>query len=145
MSDEYYQWCWLYSQRHEAKSCSLYKAMEIFREDLYDMCIDHIASGDNEELWKNILFKLKKWAADSTEADIQRAKEYPIFKLAEELTGEQVRMNKIKAPGERTASLHLYEKTNTWYDFGRCKGGDVIDLIRLFTGLPFKEAVKRLI
>lgn len=31
-------------------------------------------------------------------------------------------------PGERTGSIKLYPDSNTFYDFGRCVGGDVIRL-----------------
>lgn len=31
-------------------------------------------------------------------------------------------------PGERNGSVYIYPKTNTFYDFGRAVGGDVIRL-----------------
>lgn len=31
-------------------------------------------------------------------------------------------------PGEKTASIHIYSTTQSFYDFGRCVGGDVIRL-----------------
>lgn len=33
-----------------------------------------------------------------------------------------------KYPGERTGSIHIYEGSRSFYDFGRCVGGDVIKL-----------------
>ena len=33
-----------------------------------------------------------------------------------------------KFPGERTASIRIYPETQSFYDFGRCTGGDVIRL-----------------
>ncbi|RHE41764.1 hypothetical protein DW740_00125 [Blautia obeum] len=33
-----------------------------------------------------------------------------------------------KFPGERTGSIHIYEGSRSFYDFGRCVGGDVIKL-----------------
>lgn len=31
-------------------------------------------------------------------------------------------------PGERTASIKIYPESNSFYDFGRCTGGDVVRL-----------------
>lgn len=31
-------------------------------------------------------------------------------------------------PGEKTASIRIYPETRSFYDFGRCTGGDVIRL-----------------
>ena len=45
---------------------------------------------------------------------------------------------------DKSPSLRLYEKTNTWHCFGCHAGRDGIDLLVLRDGLSFMEAVKQL-
>ena len=45
---------------------------------------------------------------------------------------------------ERTASLKIYPKSNSFYCFGCGAGGDVIDFVRLLYGLGFGQACLRL-
>ena len=45
---------------------------------------------------------------------------------------------------ERTASLKIYPKSNSFYCFGCGAGGDVIDFVRLLYGLDFGQACLRL-
>ena len=45
---------------------------------------------------------------------------------------------------ERTASLKIYPKSNSFYCFGCGAGGDVIDFVRLLYGLDFRQACLRL-
>ena len=45
---------------------------------------------------------------------------------------------------ERTASLKIYPKSNSFYCFGCGAGGDVIDFVRLLYGLDFRQACVRL-
>lgn len=47
--------------------------------------------------------------------------------VATHLLGEPLR-GMYKYPGERTASLKIYPQTQSFYDFGRNTGGDVIAL-----------------
>ena len=47
--------------------------------------------------------------------------------VATRLLGEPIR-GMYKYPGERTASLKIYPQTQSFYDFGRNTGGDVIAL-----------------
>lgn len=77
-----------------------------------------------------------------TSVDIARAKSVPIstflkFGLS----------NKVKClfHNDKTASLHIFTKNNTWYCFGECnKGGSVIDLYMKLNNCNFITAVKRL-
>lgn len=45
-------------------------------------------------------------------------------------------------PGERTGSVYIYPKTNTFYDFGRAVGGDVIRLWSHIKGCNSWTALK---
>lgn len=45
---------------------------------------------------------------------------------------------------DKSPSLRLYEKTNTWHCFGCHKGRDSIDLLVLRDGLSFMDAVQQL-
>ena len=55
------------------------------------------------------------------------------------------RAHKIRSlanPGERTPSLHVYERD--WYDYSNGEGGDVIDFAMKARGLSYHEALERL-
>ena len=43
-----------------------------------------------------------------------------------------------------TPSLKIYEKTNSWYCFGCCIGGDLITFVQLMFNYTFSEAVQKL-
>jgi Spy/CpxP family protein refolding chaperone len=77
-----------------------------------------------------------------TQADVERAKEYPI----RDLITVQRRDGFVKCPfhDEKTGSLKVF-KDNHWWCFGACQeGGDVIDLVMKMDGLKFLEAVRKL-
>lgn len=44
--------------------------------------------------------------------------------------------------GEKTASLKIYDKTNSWYCFGCNRGGDVITFAKGYYKVSFQETVK---
>lgn len=46
--------------------------------------------------------------------------------------------------GEKTASLKVYDRTNSWYCFGCHHGGDVLAFARLYYKVSFPETVKML-
>ena len=139
-------WCELYERRHEAKKPSKFEAIEIFRENLPTICLEKIAANEQPGHFKSILHTIRKWASgDKRELNIAKAKAYDITRLAEELSGGEVRFHKIRCPkGDDTPSLHIYEDTNSFWCFAHQHGSDTIDLLSLFTNLSFKEAVTRL-
>jgi len=47
--------------------------------------------------------------------------------------------------GEKTPSLKLYTKNNTWFCFSCQKGGDSVDLVMYRDGITLPEAVKLLL
>ena len=84
-----------------------------------------------------------------TAFDIERAKEYPIVTLAEELgfSPKKVGQNYfIKCPfhEETHPSCCLNPDKNIFYCFGCQKGGNVITFYMEITGKTFKEAVEDL-
>lgn len=50
-----------------------------------------------------------------------------IESVAQHLLGQPVH-GMYRFPGEKTASIKIYEKTQSFYDYGRNRGGDVIAL-----------------
>lgn len=166
MSDEewenelyFFNWC---KKNGGAKGSevNLYQAFEIFHDDLFDLIMDKMINREDQKHFKSLLKKLRVWKESATEItlpdgtkivvredlDINKAKQYCIFYLAEQL-GYRVRQNKIKSifnPSEKTPSLHLYKDTNSYYDFSQHKGGDVIDFLMNASHLDFVQAVKQL-
>lgn len=47
-------------------------------------------------------------------------------------------------PGERTASIKIYPESNSFYDFGRCTGGDVVRLWAHVKGCDSWQALKEI-
>ena len=97
--------------------------------------------------------KLKRWIAECerdlkppkpgqiTEADIARAKEYPMENL---IKTNRTGFACCPFHHEKTPSLKV-NKDNTWHCFGCGKGHDTIDFLMLSEGIDFIKAVKRLI
>ena len=77
-----------------------------------------------------------------TEQDILMAKEVPIDTMVDVNRGGFAICLLHK---EKTASLKVYDKTNTWHCFGCNASGDSIDLVQKLRDLEFIEAVKILI
>ena len=47
-------------------------------------------------------------------------------------------------PGERSASIKIYPKTNSFYDFGRCVGGDCVALFAHIKGASQWQALREI-
>lgn len=60
------------------------------------------------------------------------------------LVGEFNPKQNIRCPfhNERSPSLHVYERTNSYYCFGCCRGGSPLDFIMSYKDLTFKETVE---
>lgn len=62
-----------------------------------------------------------------TKQDFEEIKaQISVETIADHLLEKDGRLYKF--PGERTGSIHIYEGSRSFYDFGRCVGGDVIKL-----------------
>ncbi len=46
--------------------------------------------------------------------------------------------------GEKTPSCKIYDGQRGWHDFSSNNGGDIIDFVRLYFGLPFPAACEKL-
>ena len=71
--------------------------------------------------------------------DLEYIKQIPISQIVE--VGKN---NFFKLRDEKTASVYWYKSSNTFYDFGTCEGGDVIDLFIKLNSCNFVEACKAL-
>lgn len=88
----------------------------------------------------------KRVSKGFSESDIERIKETPI----ETVIGIKLQKSGDKLIGlcplhqEKTPSLYVYTKTNTFHCFGCGAGGDVIRLIEMLYGCSFVEAINKL-
>ena len=92
------------------------------------------------------LAKLSSGIVQKSELDIVRAKEFPI--------GDIITTKKTGSSGgrdyyicnqhiEKTGSLVVYKKDNSWHCFGSCAtGGDSIDMVMKLNNMDFVSAVK---
>jgi hypothetical protein len=80
------------------------------------------------------------------DADIERAREYPIKELWNELVGTPMRAGMVQCcfHPDDTASMSL-RRHNRYHCFGCDAKGDVIDLYMKTQGVGFIQAVKKLI
>lgn len=90
----------------------------------------------------------QKYRADNFQAQIETAKNYPIYELARDKLELKRSGNKFVSlcffHDEKTPSLYLYPETNKFYCFGCQEKGDAITLTMALYGLDFKEAVTML-
>jgi len=128
-------WC---SRQHQ-KNVGLWEAISVFKDDLYPMCIEHIAINDNKEHWLDLLNKIK----NDKKLDVERAKAFDITELMRRY-GLEPKMNFVCCPlhGEDTPSLKIYPNTNTWHCYGCGAGSDTIDFVMAMNKCSFVEAVK---
>jgi hypothetical protein len=91
------------------------------------------------------LLKSNNNAVINFQADIERARNYPIYELARgKLELRQIGKNHISLcpfHNEKHASFYLYTETNTFHCFGCQENGDVIKLTMALHGINFKEAI----
>lgn len=95
----------------------------------------------NEKIFK-LAYQLKWLKNDKNgDLDIERAKQVPI-----ETFLKVERSNKVKClfHKEKTASMHINRKKNTFKCFGCDAWGSVIDIVMKLKGCGFVEAVKML-
>ena len=129
------------------RSVCLQEAFQVFREDLYGLCMEKIGCSAMPDAytrpyWVEMLWKLKRWAENPL--DVAGAKRFPIATLLERY-GIPVRLNMARCVfhEDKTASMSL--KYNRFHCFGCGAKGDVIDFVQRRQGLSFPEAVKTLL
>ncbi len=69
-----------------------------------------------------------------------------LYDVIERYTGEPIKRGKMRCPfhGEQDASFTIYSHNNTFYCFGCGAGGDIIDFVRRFFNVDFKDALQRI-
>lgn len=80
--------------------------------------------------------------------DVDAVRQIPILEVCREYGLELKRMGEgryvTKLRNEKTASCYIYERSNSYCDYGGDKGSSVIDLVMAIEGCDFKEATYRL-
>lgn len=85
---------WAKEQVHHSKQkVHLMEAFEIFEEEVYDICMSHLANPRAEEKvkdhFKEVLQKFKAWKTKEDHLNVERAKEYPITSLVAQFISEE--------------------------------------------------------
>ena len=81
-----------------------------------------------------------------TDADIDRARDYPIAELFDELTGQQPRHGMVSCPFHKDKNPSMSLRRHNRYKCFSCgESGDVIDLQMKLGEMRFIDAVKKLI
>ena len=79
--------------------------------------------------------------------DITEFKNIPIETLLDKPVSQDRRLGLYYSPYRddgKSPSLRVYKETNSWYDFGRSEGGDVIALYQKIHDCDFKAALEGL-
>lgn len=76
--------------------------------------------------------------------NLDAIKEIPITTVLEDLGYEKSRNGMYNIRGENTASMKVYENTNSYYDFGSATGGNIINLVKEIQNFDTKEAINYL-
>ena len=69
--------------------------------------------------------------------------QYPIRDIIQNRYGLRIRNGFVKCPfhrGDNSASLKVYDNTQTYYCFGCGAGGDIFDFVQRMEGCSFKDA-----
>lgn len=118
-------------------------AIHAFKVDnfLYNHCLYKIDQGEEVYKYKDLLRKLEEKRIDKT-----AVKNKDIISVISSF-GIPVNRNKIKCPfhEDKTESLHLYTRSNSYYCFGCTRGGDIIQFVMDYKQCNFKEACNLLI
>ena len=128
---------------NHGRNVHLLEAVEIFKDDLYRVCMDKLSAGEDEVNIKKALFTLRDDRRGKL--NIQKAKETSIVALTQRF-GFVARLGFIKCPfhEDRSASLKLYPKTERWWCFGCNSGTSTIDFVMKMQKCDFVAAVKYL-
>ena len=85
---------------------------------------------------------------DFDEVDFDELRQVPILEVLDLLEMDRPSSSgKIRSffHEDSDPSLHIYENTNSWFDFSTGKGGSVIDLVQQYLGVSFGKAVRILV
>jgi hypothetical protein len=134
---------WFTELKRRCRETTLDEALLAFGDEAYGILMDGASGGDPDGKWASMIRRLRELKS-TDRLDIKRAKAFPIEEAARRF-GHEPRMGFIKCPfhDDSTASLKLFERTNTWKCFGCQAGGDVIDFATR-SGMRFQEAARML-
>jgi len=137
--DEQYFDKWTQSKAHTSRFLTDWEAVQIFKENIYGICMDKISNNEQAENFKEVLNKSRS----ENKLDIQSAKAFPMEELLRRY-GYDPRLGAINCPfhDDSSPSLSIYKKTNRWKCFGCQSGGDTIDFVMRKQNVSFVEAIK---
>lgn len=117
---------------------------EIFIEDIKEQLINlydkTVEVDKNTVVEKKDVSKIQGYK----KYNLDEINQIPIKTILDDLGYEPARNKMYNIRGEKTASVKVYEKTNTYYDFGSTNGGNVISLIKETQNMDTKEAINYL-
>ena len=132
---------WFRKQQRSRRNLTHYEACKIFKEDLIVILYE---KEKNDEL-DDAINKTIRSVSSKEKLDVDGAKQFYIVDALSNI-GIEYNPRTRKAfsfyKEEFSPSMHVYEKTNTYYCFATRHGGDVIQLIMDYFNIPFIEAVK---
>jgi len=129
-----------YNER-KIRSYGLFEVINIFKDDLYLICLDKIYKKEQVTKFKKILNQLKSNNDNEIRLKIEKARSVDMNFLVESM-GYKPRMSFIKCllHIDKTPSLKIYK--NSWYCFSCNRGGDSIQFLMDMQHLSFKDAVE---
>lgn len=104
---------------------------------------------ENKDINNIATVPIPQKSTDEEKTTLQGYKKYnldeinqiPIKTILDDLGYEKARSGKYNIRGENTASVKVYENTNTYYDFGSTNGGGIIHLVMETQNMDKKEAI----
>lgn len=116
-------------------------------DHLYRTPIGYLESEITKTKYEYSVALAELMAIDEPESayDIERIKNIPIKDFISRFTTIK-RNNQAICPihREKTPSLYIYERTNSWFCFGHGSGGSVIDFMMQLNNYTLKEALNDL-
>lgn len=143
--DEFYDhlrheaWC-IKNKGSHGRRLSEAEAIDIFKDDLYQVCMDKIGSDQETDTFKSLLIKLRNHRKGDLNVD--RARQVDLTHLLQSF-GFDIRYNKMCCPihEDKTPSFVVF-KNNRFKCFGCGVWGDPIEFIKLYKQCDFVTAVK---
>jgi hypothetical protein len=131
-------WC---AKQYTGRNVGLWEAISVFKDNLYGLCIDNIASGGNRAHWLGLLDKIK----NDRKLDIEMAKAYSMERLFADY-GLESRYGQYLCPfhSDTNPSMSIHKKTNRFKCWSCGESGDSIDFVMKMNKCSFAEAVKLL-
>lgn len=123
------------------QSYGLWNAIEDFKDSLYELCIDHLAAGEDKAHWNGLLEKLRH----DSKLNISRAKAYPLEEVFKRY-GLEPRYGQYLCPfhPDSHPSMSIDRRTNRFKCWSCNASGDSIDFVQRMGNLTFPQACQML-